>query len=110
MACKSDLIEHIKTTQKVSKVEAERYVKFTLEALKAFLGKGEKVLLVDFGTFSVKHVPSMKRANPLAYLNPKAPKEVVSKPKNVLKFKAGAAMQKVVNSSTAKVAPKAVKK
>lgn len=106
MACKSDLIEHIKKTENITKADAERYVKATLGALKHFLNKKEKVLLVDFGTFFVKHVPSMERANPLAHLNPKAPKKVVSKAKDVVKFRAGAAMQKLVNKTATTTASK----
>lgn len=106
MACKSDLIEHIKKTEKSTKTDAERCVRVTLNAFKHFLSKKEKVLLVDFGTFFIKHVPSMERANPLAHMNSNAPKKVISKAKDVVKFRAGAAMQALVNKPSSTVTTK----
>ena len=52
---KADLVAHIATEAGLKKVEAERALKATTNAIQSALMGGKKVTLVGFGTFQVSH-------------------------------------------------------
>ncbi len=88
---KSDLISKMAGDADITKAQAT-------EALNSFLGstsdalkKGDKLILVGFGTFSVS-----KRAARTGR-NPRTGKEIKIAAKNVVKFKAGSDLSKKVN-------------
>lgn len=96
---KNHLIDDISKTEKVTRTEAERWIRGVLSAFSRQLGAGNNIMLVGFGTLKLHHRPASERANPLAHINPKAPKKVVSKAKNVIKFKAGTKLNEIINKS-----------
>ncbi|TNE79314.1 MAG: HU family DNA-binding protein [Bacteroidetes bacterium] len=80
---KSDLINKIAEDAKLTKVQAQAALNSFLDASAAALKKGDKVILVGFGTFSVA-----KRAARTGR-NPQTGKEIKIAAKNVVKFKPG---------------------
>jgi DNA-binding protein HU-beta len=80
---KSDLINSIATEAKITKVQAQAALNSFLDASSAALKKGDKVILVGFGTFSVA-----KRAARTGR-NPQTGKEIKIAAKKVVKFKPG---------------------
>ncbi len=91
MANKGDLIDKIAKDAKVTKAQAADALDAFLGAVTSALGKGDKVTLVGFGTFSVS-----KRAARVGR-NPRTGKEIKIKAKKVAKFKAGTELSKKVN-------------
>lgn len=80
---KSDLINKIAEDAKLTKVQAQAALNSFLDASASTLKKGDKVILVGFGTFSVA-----KRAARTGR-NPQTGKEIKIAAKNVVKFKPG---------------------
>jgi len=80
---KSDLINKIADDAKLTKVQAQAALNSFLDTSAAALKKGDKVILVGFGTFSVA-----KRAARTGR-NPQTGKEIKIAAKNVVKFKPG---------------------
>jgi len=80
---KADLITQISEESGLSKTQANAALVAFTNAVKNSLKKGEKVTIVDFGTFSVFERAARKGRNP------RANTEVFIKSKRVAKFKAG---------------------
>jgi DNA-binding protein HU-beta len=84
---KAQLIDSIAGSAKLTKVDSRKaldaFFKVTTKALK----KGERILLVGFGTFSV-----IKR-NARTGRNPQTGKAIKIAAKKVVKFKAGASVK-----------------
>lgn len=81
---KSDLISKMATDAKVTKAQAQAALNSFIAATTGALKKGDKLILVGFGTFSVT-----KRAARTGR-NPRTGKEIKIAAKKVVKFKAGA--------------------
>ena len=81
---KSDLISKIASDAKITKVQAQSALNSFLDSTSIALKKGDKVILVGFGTFSVA-----KRAARTGR-NPQTGKEIKIAAKKVVKFKPGA--------------------
>lgn len=63
---KKDLIAQVADNAEITKKEAGVAVDAVLEGIKDSLSKGDKVSLVGFGTFSVKHRKSRTGVNPMS--------------------------------------------
>ncbi len=88
---KTELIEKIAASAKLTKVDSKKALDAIVEAIKAALKKGDKVQLVGFGTFSVAKKPARQGINPAT----KQKNKIAAK--KVAKFKVGAELAKVVN-------------
>ncbi|MDL5047723.1 HU family DNA-binding protein [Oscillatoria amoena NRMC-F 0135] len=77
------MINSIASDAKITKVQAQAALNSFLDASSAALKKGDKVILVGFGTFSVA-----KRAARTGR-NPQTGKEIKISAKKVVKFKPG---------------------
>lgn len=88
---KQNLIDTFALQTGTSKAEAERAVNAVLQALQSELQTGNKVAIVGFGSFQVKHQPARDARNP-------SNGEIIVVPaKNVVKFKAGTKLLEAVN-------------
>lgn len=88
---KQNLIDTVALETSTSKAEAERAVNAVLHALQSELKAGNKVAIVGFGSFQVKHQPARDARNP-------SNGEIIVVPaKNVVKFKAGTKLLEAVN-------------
>jgi DNA-binding protein HU-beta len=88
---KAELIEAMASSAKLTKADAGRALDAFLETTTKALKKGDKLTLVGFGTWSVTKRPARTGRNP------KTGKAIKIAAKKVAKFKAGAALAKVVN-------------
>ncbi len=88
---KGELIDKIAKDAKLTKGQAGDALDSFISGVAATLGKGGKVTLVGFGTFSVTKRAARKGRNP------RTGKEINIKAKKVAKFKAGAELSKKVN-------------
>ena len=89
---KTDLIDAISAKAEISKKDAETALKATIESIEEALKKDEKVVLVGFGTFSVKERAARTGRNPSTG---KTIKIAASK---APAFKAGKELKDIVNS------------
>lgn len=87
---KGDLIDKIAKDAELTKAQAGDALEAVLKGVTQTLGKGGRVTLVGFGTFSVT-----KRKARIGR-NPRTGKEIKIKAKNVVKFKAGKELAKKV--------------
>ena len=87
---KAELIDAIAKEAKLSKVDSGKALDATIIAISKSLKKGEGVILVGFGSFSIA-----KRAARTGR-NPQTGKPIKIAAKKVAKFKAGAALAKSV--------------
>jgi DNA-binding protein HU-beta len=87
---KSELIDAIAKESKLTKVDAGKALDATVSAITKSLKKGEGVILVGFGSFSIA-----KRAARNGR-NPQTGKPIKIAAKKVAKFKAGANLAKAV--------------
>ena len=87
---KAQLIDAIAKDAKLSKVDSGKALDATIVAISKSLKKGDKVILVGFGTFSIA-----KRAARTGR-NPQTGKAIKIAAKKVAKFKAGAGLAKSV--------------
>jgi len=87
---KAELIDAIAKEAKLSKVDSGRALDATITAISKSLKKGEGVILVGFGSFSIA-----KRAARTGR-NPQTGKPIKIAAKKVAKFKAGSALAKAV--------------
>jgi DNA-binding protein HU-beta len=87
---KSDLISKMAGDAKITKVQAQSALNSFMGATQTALKKGEKVILVGFGTFSVAQRSARKGRNP------QTGKEIKIAAKKVVKFKAGTELSKKV--------------
>ncbi len=61
---KTELIEAVSKKTKASKVETERFLAATLDAIQDSLAEGEAVTLTGFGTFSVREMREREGFHP----------------------------------------------
>jgi DNA-binding protein HU-beta len=87
---KAQLIEAVASGAKMTKAEAKRALEACLTATTKALSKGERVALVGFGSFAVSKRAARKGRNP------QNGKVINIAAKKVVKFKAGAELQKKV--------------
>jgi DNA-binding protein HU-beta len=87
---KGQLVDAIAKEAKLTKVDAAKALEATITAISKSLKKGEGVILVGFGSFSIA-----KRAARTGR-NPQTGKPIKIAAKKVAKFKAGAALKKAV--------------
>ena len=80
---KSDLINSIASDAKITKVQAQAALNSFLDSTSSALKKGDKVILVGFGTFSVADRAARTGRNP------QTGKEIKISAKKVVKFKPG---------------------
>lgn len=80
---KGDLIEAVSKDAGISKALAGKVLDSTIDAITKGLGKGDRVALVGFGTFSV----STRKAR--TGRNPRTGKEIMIPATKVARFKAG---------------------
>jgi DNA-binding protein HU-beta len=89
---KTELVQAIAEKANLTKVQAKAALDATIVSVEGALKKGDKVALIGFGTFQVIKKDARKGINP-------ATKQAIKIPaKKVVKFKAGADLQKKVNS------------
>ena len=88
---KSELIDAIAADSKLSKADSGRALDAMIGAVSKALKKGDKVVLIGFGSFSVS------KRNARTGRNPQTGKTIQIKAKKVAKFKAGAELAKTVN-------------
>jgi DNA-binding protein HU-beta len=88
---KTELVQAIAEKANLTKVQAKAALEASLEAMGETLKKGDKVVLIGFGTFQVIKKDARKGINP-------ATKEAIDIPaKKVVKFKAGAELAEMVD-------------
>ena len=87
---KGDLIDKIASDAKLTKVQANRALDAFLASTANSLKKGEKVVLVGFGTFDVRKRAARKGRNP------QNGKVINIAAKKVVKFKVGLDLAKKV--------------
>ena len=80
---KSELIEKIAASARLTKADSKKALDATLVAIKDALAAGEKVALVGFGTFAVSERPAREG------INPSTLDKIQIAAKKVAKFKAG---------------------
>ena len=95
---KAELVAKIAETAEISKVDAEKALKATTEAIQAALVAGDKVQLVGFGTFEVSERAARNGRNP------RTGEEMKIKAAKTPKFRAGKGLKDAVNV-TKKKAP-----
>jgi DNA-binding protein HU-beta len=61
---KTELIQKIASSTKITRAEASKALDVTLNAIKNSLKKRQKVILVEFGTFSVQERRARNGRNP----------------------------------------------
>ena len=61
---KTELINAVAAETQLSKKDSEKAVSAVIEVITEQLAKGEKVVLVGFGTFEVRHRAARKGRNP----------------------------------------------
>ncbi len=88
---KSDLIGQMAADAGITKAQAQTALNSFLDSTQGALKKGEKVILVGFGTFSVSNRAARTGRNP------QTGKEIKIAAKNVVKFKAGSDLSSSVN-------------
>lgn len=81
---KSELVDAVASKSGLTKADSQKAVSAVVDSIKEELQKGEKVVLIGFGTFSVSTRSARKGVNPRT-------KAVIDIPaKKTAKFKAGA--------------------
>jgi len=93
---KTELIATISENTEVSKKDTEKVVLALIDTITDVLKAGDKVQLVGFGSFEVKH-----RAERMGR-NPKTKEQITIPASTVPVFKAGKAFKEVVDGKTAK--------
>ena len=88
---KTDLIDSMAENAGISKAAAKKALESFLENVEKSLKKGDRVSLVGFGSWSVSKRAAREGRNP------QTGKTIKIASKNVVKFKAGADLQKAVN-------------
>ncbi|MFN3403358.1 MAG: HU family DNA-binding protein [Cytophagaceae bacterium] len=87
---KGELIEAIASESNLTKADAKRALDSFLNVSSKALKKGDKVIIIGFGTFSVVKREARKGRNP------KTGKPMVIKARKVVKFKAGVELAKKI--------------
>jgi DNA-binding protein HU-beta len=81
---KAELIDAIASESKLSKADAKKALDAFINVTSKSLKKGEKVVLIGFGTFDIA------KRSARTGRNPQTGKPIQIKAKKVVKFKAGA--------------------
>ena len=89
---KKELVKQISRKTDLTQREANIAINAMLETIEKTLAAGEKVTLVDFGTFDVEYRKARKGRNP------KTNVEIPIEEKIVVKFKPGKELASKVNS------------
>ena len=87
---KTDFISAVAAKAGLTKVDAKKAVGAFIETVEGAVKKGDKVALLGFGSFTVVKKAARKG------VNPKTKKPINIPARKVVKFKAGAALAKVV--------------
>ncbi len=87
---KAELIDSIAQHSGLSKADSRKALDAFIEATETTLKNGDKLALVGFGTFSVSERAERKGRNP------QTKQEITIAAKKVVKFKAGADLEKKV--------------
>jgi DNA-binding protein HU-beta len=87
---KAELIDAIAAESQLSKADSKRALDALINATTKSLKKGEKLILIGFGTFSIAERAARTGRNP------QTGKPIKIKAKKVVKFKAGAELAKKV--------------
>ena len=93
---KTELIDAIAANAGISKKAAGDALAATLDSIAASLAKGDKVVLVGFGTFQTKKLAARKGRNPATG------EEIKITASTVPSFKAGKALKDKVNTKKGK--------
>lgn len=88
---KSDLISQMASDAGITKAQATSALNSFLDSTSGALKKGDKLILVGFGTFSVSNRAARTGRNP------RTGKEIKIPAKKVVKFKAGSELANKVN-------------
>ncbi|QQS31071.1 MAG: HU family DNA-binding protein [Sphingobacteriales bacterium] len=88
---KKELIDHIAGESGLTKVQATAALSALIKGVEDTLKKGDKVILVGFGTFSSSNRPARTARNP------QTGKAVSVAARNVVKFKAGKDLENALN-------------
>lgn len=88
---KKDLVNHVSDAAGLTKKDSAKAVDAVFDGIMGTLGQGEKVSLVGFGTFSVKHRKARQGVDPR---NPS--KKIPYPAKDVPHFKAGKNLKEAV--------------
>jgi len=100
---KTNLISTVASKAGLTKVQAEKAVKSTIESITGELANGGRVSLIGFGTFSVYERAARTGKNPRTGASIKIPS------KKVAKFKPGKTLAEMVSAKQKKVAKKKAK-
>lgn len=87
---KAELIDKIASGVKISKVDAGKVLDAVIDSIKRALKKGDRIVLVGFGTFSVAKRKARKGRNP------RTGEEIKIPASKVPKFRAGKALKDAV--------------
>lgn len=90
---KKELVDYIARSADLTTAKAEKALNGTLHAITTSLKKSDKVTLVGFGTFSTS------KRDARTGRNPQTGKPISIPAKTVVKFKAGKAIDDIVNNS-----------
>ncbi|HHT45460.1 MAG TPA: HU family DNA-binding protein [Fastidiosipila sp.] len=88
---KTDLIDAVSKETELSKKDTEKAINSVLSTISETLASGEKVVLVGFGTFEVRHRAARKGRNP------STKKEIKIPASKAPVFKAGKNLKEMVN-------------
>jgi len=88
---KTEFVSAIASESGLTKVDSEKALNATTEAIKSALAKGESIQLIGFGTFSVSERSARTGRNP------QTGKEIQIAAKKVAKFKPGKALDEAIN-------------
>lgn len=89
---KSELISSMAQKSNLTKKDTESALNSFMEIVEETLAKGEKIQLVGFGTFEVRHRKAREGRNP------QNPKETIHIPEcNVPTFRTGKTLKKNIN-------------
>lgn len=89
---KSELIAAVAQSAELTKKDAEKAVAAVIDSIAAALKEGDKVQLVGFGTFEVRHREAREGKNP------QTGEKIRIAATNVPAFKAGKALKDAVNA------------
>jgi len=87
---KAELVDAMSSASKLSKADAKKALDAFIEVTSKSLKKGEKVVLIGFGTFDIA------KRSARTGRNPQTGKPIQIKAKKVVKFKAGAQLAEKV--------------
>ncbi len=88
---KAELIDAIAVNSGLSKADSRKALDAFIEATESALKKGDKISLVGFGSFGVSERVERKGRNP------QSGAEITIPAKKMVKFKAGADLEKKLN-------------